>query len=1091
MTAWIDPRMMQLAALGTQDDPYLADGRHLRWFMNPTLGFPRTGFVLKRREALVWDPETLQGEGLLREQYVTEPEMASGNWLDQRVEFPNGLTVSRTFWPPSFGTIAGFEALELDPMPYLLDVGPPPPVPVFGAGRRDPAAYLTLFVLMRPKESAFVEASAYFDARGERGLVDRARVTTADGVNPTGDWVMAWVFLDGGLIERVEVTGEDAFLVSVQWVPARLYAESREWEEVDRFRLPLTDAAPIYPEWTPEPGFDVASKRLLMEPPKAFPPWKEEAYPPPPADPAEMEKDLTDRYLGNGAFDAVDQAMRSFLEGELSAVLPQSEISEVDEMTSDDNPGLPAKFQQHPQKMLLSAAADPHMARLLGLMTTDFDDPKTPYDYLLEAEFPSVWIGYAQSPAIAEAQLGVLRDTIGGMPEFDDEGFPVGDWQGVFSPQRVLSLATRVFAEPVPPPQAPAGFAGAAVAAPGHEPVPAETRLGWTASTATLFEDPSRHIFYALRRAAAGGAEEVLNRVDEDLGLPMPILPTRSAESNGTLPYADRRLPGWDIYTYRLSGMDLWGRFSPYATATVQVVDEVPPPAPTRVTAELAGDAEAAPDWDEVRITFDWTDALDLAADDLHRLHVHLRQGRVSPAAAGDPATWGRFEHQDGASDPPIEVPWPPAAGPLAAPAGLTARLTVAALGAGDGGGQRLTVIAGPVGRPFDDGFAHLSATVTAIDHEGNESPPAVPATATRVDPTPPTVTLLPAELEWGSSPDARMRSFYSLGVQAPAGGTVEVRRAAEIALLHAAGVDLDTWWDGEEADRICDLRQMAIAHPEVMTRDTELPLDDSVTEHRVELVGGDRGWTVLVAVPYSRTGIAAAWPTDPLAFAVVAVPRRRVLATPHLERVLPVDGAVELHVAADPEAVASRLRVYRTRSSANLGDVRRMRPVADVPVSGPQAVTIVDDTVHAYREYYYRVVAESDGGRRSEPSAPVAVRTWTTAPPAPAEIVDVTTVSPSPDRVVRFRLERDDYEAELLRRINGSVLWQEAGGGGVLDLNATTALGRGEYELIDPIPSELRRERFVYVMRVRDPSGRTTHSTAFVEPVPTLEERR
>ena len=90
---WIDPNLLQLVGLGTKADPYLADGRHLRWFFGRMLGFPRSGFILRRRRSPFGDLKTLRPLlPFMGKQSTTESALGTG----ARVHFDSGITISKT-----------------------------------------------------------------------------------------------------------------------------------------------------------------------------------------------------------------------------------------------------------------------------------------------------------------------------------------------------------------------------------------------------------------------------------------------------------------------------------------------------------------------------------------------------------------------------------------------------------------------------------------------------------------------------------------------------------------------------------------------------------------------------------------------------------------------------------------------------------------------------------------------------------------------------------------------------------------------------------------------------------------------------------
>ena len=117
-SAWIDPHLLQLVGLGTEGDPYLRDGRHLRWFFAPALGFPRTGFQLLRRHPA-------NEKDLLRvgqRQNTTRPDIEpAGRAVQDGRALDNGLTITKqgglTWRAPSTHEPA---CLSIDSRPTLL-----------------------------------------------------------------------------------------------------------------------------------------------------------------------------------------------------------------------------------------------------------------------------------------------------------------------------------------------------------------------------------------------------------------------------------------------------------------------------------------------------------------------------------------------------------------------------------------------------------------------------------------------------------------------------------------------------------------------------------------------------------------------------------------------------------------------------------------------------------------------------------------------------------------------------------------------------------------------------------------------------------
>ena len=57
-----------------------------------------------------------------------------------------------------------------------------------------------------------------------------------------------------------------------------------------------------------------------------------------------------------------------------------------------------------PLDHLYAAAADPQVARILGLMTTDTVDPGGIYDYLVHCNVPQPWVQWSLAPAEARSR---------------------------------------------------------------------------------------------------------------------------------------------------------------------------------------------------------------------------------------------------------------------------------------------------------------------------------------------------------------------------------------------------------------------------------------------------------------------------------------------------------------------------------------------------------------------------------------------------------------------------------------------------------------------------------------------------------------
>lgn len=1085
--SWIDPNLLQLIGRGTHGDEQVPDGKHLRWFFGRLLGFPRGGFLLRRHASYAtakWD--TSPADPLIRLQLLT-----SGLGSGSTHRFPSGLTV---------GHAGGFaydgDLLRLDATPVTLDFGPEGPGPTFppGPGLSNPAAFVRLTIVRRQK-TGHVLATGYYDGHGRYRFLDRAGVgqisltwlppelrdvaiatstgmrlrssaekrldaraldarddTTraalkrngqrARSLDPSNPPVTETLLLHGGLLEHIEIVGHDASVMQVQWITVRDYAAAPDWKDVDRFFLPLTDAPNIYPAWSPDPGREIARKRLHLSvrstAPFAQVPWDD---PTAPLSISDLIADVERRYLDtDNAFESVDEAMRIFLDGELRDFVPQAlvEVRQVLEPTEGNDEEEALDTVTQPFDFVYGASADPRMARMLGLMTTDDFAPDETFDYLVQAEFPEAWIERTIFPKRKPAELG----------------------RG----QTCLSLATAIVEEPAAPPAAPDDLQARVVPDVSRSPVQAYVELDWRAESATLFENPDRaRVFYSLLRDGADG-QMLIHEREPESKLLMPHHPTPRVPNDPRRRIEDATVAKYGSYMWHLTGMDLWGRLTPRASVTADVRDVIPPPAPALVEAALRG--TAAPVWSEVEIAFDWTDANAALAPDLDRFEIHLRQGEIAIADGELPGTWGRFEHTLGATTLPLVVQWPSLT--LAAvPPGLTASVQSA--------DHRITLRVGPIHAAFDaGGEAKVSATVRAIDTFSNAGGFARRAVARRIDDTPPNVPPLPGDIVWTSRADAEGHAFHRITWPDLGGGRVRVLRASETALLAASGSDVVAFAALPLPERAAFLRGLALDNPQAFAPDHERRYAASAGSHTAQFDAAQRGLSVFVLQPISAAEVRAPWPTTAGAFLVVGVPRPLQPRTPLVREVRAGDRSVTLIVARDLTGAAAKLRLYRSRRVDDLADVRGMRPVAEllVPAEADE-VLLADSNLYADVDYWYRVAAFGADGTMSQPTEPLRARPYTSTPPVAPEIVSVARDATLPHlRVVTCLVARRDYPALLLRRARGTLEWRAA----PVDFSAATPAPNGYRLTIEDAPPDAA-QTYVYRLRVEDPQGRFAES--------------
>ena len=1111
----LDPNLLQLVGLGSSGDPDLPDGRHLRWIFHRLLGFPRSGFRLSRRPSLVamdFDAPAA-GSPPVRAQLTRRLELGTG----ARVRFPTGLTVSQAGGFAYGPAVAGGEPLlRIDSRPVSLDFGAEGPSPA-SAGQlaSNPVAYLVLTVSRRAR-TGHVVARGYFDARPGLRPVDRAAVGTdlrihvgdlatevtsvgstwrvlshgeraagaeaavardtragavlaARGIRPRwprpplvglNPFVTETLLLHGGLLEHVEIRGHDANLLRVQWITTRDLLAARDWTELGRFHLPLTDAPDIYPAWSSLPGEQVASERLREAPPNRQPPWDRESGGP-------VVDALARRYLG-AEFKELDQAMRAFLEGEVQQLVPQSLVQVTERLEPEPgDPGGPEAVDVtvSPFDLLYGASVDPQVARELGLGTVDTSDPDAVYDYAVEAGFASLWVQWVLNPRQSRERAEALREELAGAP---------ASWadRRAFAPTSVATVVTGLRRMPAQPLEPPADLQADVIPDPMRSPVQARVRVHWARGPANLFEQPHRaRVLYSFTRDSGAGAV-LLHHRDEDSGLLAPHLPTPHGEPEPRLHLVDRLIPSYGVHTWSVAAMDLFGRVSAEADVSADVRDTIPPPVPSSVEAALEGDA--------LTVAFGWLPAQEELAPDLAAFELHLRQGEVGTGAASLPGTWGALETSPGATAGPLRVAWPSLM-VTGSPSGLTAGAVATPLA---GGGQRITLGLSPIACPFDaGGYARLAAAVRAVDSWDNAGGFAV-ARADRPDlsvPPPPDFSG-PALL--ATSPDAQNRSWFRVPLPALPGCSIRVFRAPGVALLSAGAASSADFALLSEEDQVGLLRTLAAAHRGPFAADHEQPVPADGGGYPLELAGFDRGLTVVSLVVENRTGARGAWPTDPGAFLVVKVPRQLVPPPPLVREVRVGDRSVLLRVAPDVTGRTRKLLLYRTRVPGDAADVRRMRPVAEQVLPDPgseEPAALLDSGLYDEVDYYYRVVAVGEDGLRSTPSVALRATPVAHGPPEPPEVRGIERDPAAPDRRrVRLLVPRRDYPVSLFRRRKFAPDWEPAGAVDFAALVATPDPAGWEVLVDDAVPAA--DEAYAYFARIEDPRGRASSSPALLE---------
>lgn len=922
------------------------------------------------------------------------------------------------------------------------------------------------------------------------------------------EWADVKLVLNGSHIDEIQTAGTDAVLTSVSWLPVSDYADADGWTHVETFRLPIRGDDTFYPRAS-RAGETIARDRLRDAPPKALPPWDEQSWPPSP-DPAAVETDQEKRYLGDG-HDRLEDALDEMLKTEMTdavrqeSVTREATLSPTTDSSSDVSRTTPDELEDSRTEVgllgsVLTAAVDPQQATALGLATAETDRLDERFDYKIEADWPLVWWYERLASQAGESVLSKYRNS-----RPDDDGIRLPVWEsGGSKPTTVLdafaafdvktvSVATDVAATRSSPVDSPTGLSATVTPTPGRAErgtgsVPANVELEWDADPGNLFTGGG-HVAYAVRREYEG-TDEPLHHDDPDTGVTLPHMHA----ADGPASVTDRDLPGWGTVTYRVSGMDVWGRFSDFAELTVEVTDEAAPPAPTGLTAELAGDPDDA-SW-SLELSFDWAAGQRALAPDATGFEILCEQGRVEPTTAGGTRGfdgWDRAEVAPGSRER-VRVAWP-SLSIAHGRSGVTAWVDdESALGTDDKD-ARISVSVPDVTVPFDGDEAELSVTVVAVDSHGNPSNPTTPdagdvarrAVASRTAPKQPAKPSLPPGPQRTTWPDAEGECHWTCSwASQPSGSQTRVLRASQARLLSTAGVAHDEFAAKSPDERARTLRRFAADNQQVFSPDHRDPYDHNATEHTVSVGATDRGWTVVTPRHTGPTGTKSPWP-GPDGFAVVAPRTARRPSTPRLSAEPAVNG-VKLHVAPDPSGTAANVRLYRTPDPDATGEIRRMRPLAfpntaggaaDVPVHTNQRTTVTDDVPYADRWYAYRAVAESASGERSPPTEPMWVRASSDTPPPKPTVKSVEAVHGA-DLERRVTVEVTGYglDLRLARTRAGVDDWTAVERGPVDDLTVLSrSPGTRTVEVIDEVPAADASWAFTYSAVVEDRRGRTATS--------------
>jgi hypothetical protein len=634
-----DPRLTLIGA-GFVGDREAEDGVHLRWSFDPDLGFPPEGFRLFVREPV--RKTTLKASfTALARQLQQQPAPAG-------VE--SGVTVHRADGDRlAVGTRCDQVGLDLGALPLVLrfraNFGAAATlvreVTVMGVALQG-GVFVRALHRGRPTDCAAVGQGACLAqvidtglssklsrlAGGERLLAGRdlrararagrtnwAKLVASDraaataGLAALGETravavacVPFQIVVNADAIDAIEVSGCNATLIGVVWSPLAPDEGTRGWKPLaGPICLPVKET-PGYPcGLGPADPRDVAAGRLP----------KESQLPP-----DAPRRDALEKRLLGAAFDE----LRVTLEQALGAG------GQFLKRLASDDPDDGTSWRFDAVRDVLTAAADPYFARLVGLYHVHRLDPKTDrFDYKVEATWPI--------DGVKRTFCWVVFD----------RGMEV---------QPVLPAPTAVAATSVP---------GSAHVDPDGvvNPFEMDVNVNWRRPSACESNDPVRTpIAYLVERTTSGapstGPYDLVTRRAFEAGAEAEVVPAMIADSDeGPLRFATGyfvdRGPGYGLFHYRVLGRDLFGRTSgPSNAAAVNVTDQVAPGPPLNLAAEYFDPDDpdradsavlawanrdtpaSAPRRAAVAARWVWPDSRRLQFPDLDEFRVYFRGGSLN-----------------------------------------------------------------------------------------------------------------------------------------------------------------------------------------------------------------------------------------------------------------------------------------------------------------------------------------------------------------------------------------------------------------------------------------------------------------------------
>ncbi len=310
---------------------------------------------------------------------------------------------------------------------------------------------------------------------------------------------------------------------------------------------------------------------------------------------------------------------------------------------------------------------------------------------------------------------------------------------------------------------------------------------------------------------------------------------------------------------------------------------------------------------------------------------------------------------------------------------------------------------------------------IGSVDTAGNQGRIAPPASILAIHRTPPSVpAIVYPPVNYATRADYHGDSWFAVKWTGVAGVGYLVYRASDLDLLDAGSIDLAVHRARSDDEQRLELQQLGLdpANDEAFSLVTTSPLPSrgGPMTHRDPLPGAVRNRFVYRVRAVDPAGILAPWPPAATATCVVVdLPGVPPAAPVWADAAFPAAGGVALRWVPNAGQSLRGYRVYRAYDTGAADDVRSMTPLFATPQDeGGGALTsivltrdatgavasvtelaagdrppdrliqLVDAAVEPGRPVYYRLVAEDEGGSRSQASDRLAIQLPKMQPPAP-----------------------------------------------------------------------------------------------------------